>query len=853
MKYVDYEAVTDRADEAANATATWDARDLRVMILADTDSPNLLAAVPQLGVSSEGGVVQAPTPFVQGTVWRTASINPSAAANVTAVDMILPGAATRIMGVIKQNVLTEADKQMPGDMLAGITKAAAGLSGDAKTGATLAPDDFEQAQPLPQPLRWGGAEAVGLADSIDACAEMLRKAKADASKALPAGDADLDAFRARPSIGEGGTQEGANAARLAQHHRDVDAANVRVVAAQERLGSLRGQAKGGALQTTMDLSDFRLSDFMEDGRCSLWGELVEFLGHCAKASDRGEGSHFALQVRTLVEAAAALADTPVEQFLGDKALASAAIASMWRARRPPQFLAQVPHDAAQSRIRLRQRLKVGGMPIEAFTADPRAAIGSAPFLRSLFAGAMCDKAALLEQQRGTNRHPEGGGEMSKAERDEVDVSACNLRREAWLRGASAAELIEVLPQLALGLLGKELSIAVIGELEAKLQTSHGEALGSIASAKMGWQARLKRVHESAEATKRLQQGGAGAPAKEVGFGAGVSGVPNAFKTQWIAARENGSGYASIVQSIKDIFADTSIPRHEMGARLLEAMVTPYIPGPERTALPPMAVFLQMASGALDADACDSELGFLKQRITGAWPQLLGKIARDFVATSAEHRTAMTGFTLPRLDAQRKQQATKGDELNFVDAHQCAVWARHGDWQMMQPDEITLEASYEPDLFLKLLRDKDFVNFVLDYWSAQGAVGEDDDRNPDSLLSQFETLRRLDKEYGKTGEEALLAMASTALQAHYKYLGHKCSIVYSSKNPGMSMPEPGCDPIYIAHFADAEVALAEAQKLVKKQRLGDRFGLSAPMGLASSAGAGPSGAAGGKPAKGLAKP
>ena len=45
MKYVDYEAVTDRADEAANATATWEARDLRVMIFADTDSPNPLAAV----------------------------------------------------------------------------------------------------------------------------------------------------------------------------------------------------------------------------------------------------------------------------------------------------------------------------------------------------------------------------------------------------------------------------------------------------------------------------------------------------------------------------------------------------------------------------------------------------------------------------------------------------------------------------------------------------------------------------------------------------------------------------------------------------------------------------------------
>ena len=71
MKYVDY--------EAANATATWEARDLRVMILADTDSPDLLAAVPQLGVSREGGVVQAPTPFVQGTLWRTASINRSRA------------------------------------------------------------------------------------------------------------------------------------------------------------------------------------------------------------------------------------------------------------------------------------------------------------------------------------------------------------------------------------------------------------------------------------------------------------------------------------------------------------------------------------------------------------------------------------------------------------------------------------------------------------------------------------------------------------------------------------------------------------------------------------------------------
>ena len=121
--------------------------------------------------------------------------------------------------------------------------------------------------------------------------------------------------------------------------------------------------------------------------------------------------------------------------------------------------------------------------------------------------------------------------MSKAERDEVDVSACNLRREAWLRGASAAELIEVLPPLALGLLDKEISIAVIGELEVKLQSNHGEALGSIASAKMGWQARLKRVHESAEATKRLQLAGAGVPAKEVGFGAGASGVPNAFRTQ----------------------------------------------------------------------------------------------------------------------------------------------------------------------------------------------------------------------------------------------------------------------------------------------------------------------------------
>ena len=840
MKYVDFEAVTDRESEAANAAATWEQRDLRVTIFIDSDSPELITAMPQLGMGSVGGVWQAATSAVQGTLWRTASIDPTVAANITAADMILPGAATRMLGVVRQTVLVGADKQMPGDMLAVLSKAAAGLVGDARAGVTLAPDDFERAQPLPQPLRWGGAEAGDLADSITACEEMLRSAKVDASKAPPVGDVDLAAFQAMPG-NSAKTQAEANAEKLAQHYRNVDVANNRVVTYQERLGSLRAQAKGGALLATLDLADFKLADFLEDGRCGLWGELVEFFGNCAKANDRGEGSHFALQVRTLVEAAAALADTPVEQFLGDKALASAAIASMWRARRPPRFLAQVPINPAQSRIRLRQRIRAGGMPLEAFTADPRAAVGSAPSLRSLFAGAMSDEAALLEQQRGTNRHPpaEGGGQLSKAEREEVDVNACALRRDAWLRGATAAELVEALPQLALALLDKTLSIAVIEELEVKLQRDHGEVLGSIASAKLEWPARLTRTREAAEAVKRLQASAAagGAPAgKEVSFGAGVSGVPNAFKTQWLAVRESGSGYSSIVQALQDVFADPTIPRREMGARLIDAMVTP------PHGLAPMAVFHQMASGALDPDALEPELKFLKQRITGAWPQLLGKIARDFVATSADHKTAMTGFVLPRLDAQRKQQASKGEELNFVDAYEVAKWARHGDWQMQQPTEITLAASYRPDLFLKLLRDPDFVNFVLDYWGAQGAAGEADEDNPESLLSQFQTLRRLDKEYGKTGEEAIMAMAREALQQHYKYLGHKCSVVYTSKNPGMSMPEAGCDPVWIAHFAEAEIALREAQKAVKRQRLGEKFGLSTSLGLSSNAGAGPSDAA-----------
>ena len=98
------------------------------------------------------------------------------------------------------------------------------------------------------------------------------------------------------------------------------------------------------MQATLDLADFKLVDFLEDSRCGLWGELVEFFGNCAKANDRGEGSHFALQVRTLVEAAAALAATPVEQFLGDKALAiydqrgsrkSTVDRFSWQVRPPP--------------------------------------------------------------------------------------------------------------------------------------------------------------------------------------------------------------------------------------------------------------------------------------------------------------------------------------------------------------------------------------------------------------------------------------------------------------------------------------------------------------------------------------